>query len=85
MINKLINWLFKPTTMADIHMKKLAEQPSEEVLKALASYKAQNPAKYELKKAALFAKYGISEISEEVEKEVAEEVKAKKTKKLNIV
>lgn len=71
--------------MADTNMKKFTEQPSEEVLKALAAYKIQNPVKYEAKKAALFAKYGIETISKEVEQEVAEEIKIKKEKKVNIV
>lgn len=85
MITKLINWLFKPKHMADINMKKLVEMPSEEVLKALATYKVQNPVKYEAKKKALFAKYGIENITEEVEKAVEEELTVKKSKKLNIV
>lgn len=85
MINKLLNWLFKPTNMADINMKKFSEQPSEEVIRALAAYKKQNPAKYESKKHALFAKYGIETISEEVEKSVEEELNIKKSKKVNIV
>ena len=32
-----------------------------EILEALTRYKAQNPVKYEAKKAALFAKYGLVE------------------------
>lgn len=71
--------------MSDINMKKFAEQPADEVIKALAAYKKQNPAKYEVKKAALFAKYGIETISEEVEKSVEEELNIKKSKKVNIV
>lgn len=71
--------------MADINMKKLDEQTSEEVLKALAAYKIQNPVKYEAKKAALFAKYGITDVPEETEKAVTEELRIKKSKKVNIV
>lgn len=85
MITKLINWLFKPKNMADINMKPLVGLPSEDVIKALAAYKSQNPAKYEAKKSALFAKYGIEAITEEVEKTVEEELKIKKSKKVNIV
>lgn len=85
MIKKIINWLFEPTNMADINMKKFVEQPSDEILKALATYKKQNPAKYEAKKEALFKKYGIESISEEVEKSIEEELNIKKSKKVNIV
>jgi sulfite reductase beta subunit-like hemoprotein len=71
--------------MSDINMKKFVEQPTEEVIKALAAYKKQNPAKYEAKKEALFKKYGIESISEEVEKGVEEELNIRKSKKVNIV
>ena len=63
-----------------------------EVLKALSAYKQQNPAKYEAKKAALFARYGLdaSEEPKDIEPDasdlelqkaaenVTKEVKAKK-------
>lgn len=35
-----------------------------EVLNALAAYKLQNPVKYEAKKAAMFARYGLDEKEE---------------------
>lgn len=37
----------------------------EEILEALKAYKAQNPAKYEAKKAALFKRYGL-DVAEEI-------------------
>lgn len=58
-----------------------------EIIKAIAAYKLQNPAKYELKKEALFKKYGIEvEPVEEIDQEIVNlEKAAKKAKKLNIV
>lgn len=60
---------------------------TSEIIEALARYKLQNPAKYEVKKQALFKRYGIeiepvAEIDEEI---VKLEKAAKKAKKLNIV
>lgn len=64
-------------------------QPMEqsEIIKALAAYKVQNPAKYEVKKEALFKKYGIEiEPVQEIDEEIVKlQEAAKKTKKLNIV
>lgn len=40
-----------------------------EILEALARYKVQNPTKYEAKKAALFARYGLNETEEIADKE----------------
>jgi hypothetical protein len=68
--------LFKKI-MAKIDSRKFKPTPEEvragaapmdkaEIVEALAKYKQQNPAKYEAKKAALFARYGLS-LSEEVE------------------
>lgn len=67
---KLINKL-KQLFMARIEHKKFAPLPNEiaegatpmsklEVIESLAKYKLQNPVKYEQKKAALFAKYGLA-------------------------
>ena len=58
--------------MARIEHKKFAPLPNEvregavpmtklEVIEALAAYKLQNPTKYEAKKAALFARYGLEQ------------------------
>jgi hypothetical protein len=66
---KLLNKI--KTFMAKLEFKKFvpnAEEmrqgatpmTKEEVLEQLTKYKAQNPVKYEAKKAALFAKYGFS-------------------------
>lgn len=57
--------------MAKIQMKKFVPAADEvavgatpmdkmEILEALTKYKAQNPKKYEAKKAALFAHYGLT-------------------------
>lgn len=65
MINKI-------KTMAKIAMRKFVPTPAEavegatamskeEIVEQLAKYKAQNPVKYEAKKAALFARYGLTE------------------------
>lgn len=76
-------------TMASTEMKPINKANTVEVLEALAAYKKQNPAKYEAKKAALFAKYGLNEsdltleIQDESDKQL-EELK-KKAKKVNIV
>lgn len=59
------------TIMAKLAMKKFVPNGEDiqqgavpmdkvEILEALAKYKAQNPIKYEAKKEALFAKYGLS-------------------------
>ncbi len=57
--------------MAELKFKKFRPSPEEvlqgatpmsqvEILDTLAKYKVQNPVKYEAKKAALFAKYGLT-------------------------
>ena len=43
-----------------IAMKPIPKDDQVEAIKALAAYKVQNPVKYEQKKAALFARYGLS-------------------------
>ena len=74
-------------TMASSEMEPINKEDKSEVLAALAAYKRQNPAKYEVKKEALFKKYGIEvEPVEEIDAEIVKlEVAAKKAKKLNIV
>lgn len=65
MIKKIINYI-----MGRIEHKKFVPTPAEavsgatpmtklEIVKSLAAYKLQNPVKYEAKKAALFARYGL--------------------------
>lgn len=73
--------------MANTEMRPINKEDKSEVLTALAAYKRQNPAKYEVKKAALFKKYGIEvEPVEELDAEIVKlETEAKKAKKLNIV
>lgn len=57
--------------MAEIENKKFVPTPAEatmgatpmtkaEVIESLANYKKQNPVKYETKKEALFARYGLT-------------------------
>jgi hypothetical protein len=70
MIMNLINKL-KTIFMARIEHKKFAPLPNEiaegatpmsklEVIESLSKYKLQNPVKYEQKKEALFARYGLT-------------------------
>ena len=81
-----------------MHMKKfkagqadleagVGQMDNTEIINALIAYKKQNPVKFEEKKEALYAKYGLNEIPQEVEDEVVKELEEKKknTKKLNIV
>lgn len=49
----------------------------EEIVEVLAKYKSQNPTKYEAKKAAILARYGLLE-TEEKEEEVDEELETAK-------
>lgn len=49
-----------------IAMRPIPKNDQLEALEAIKRYKAQNPTKYEAKKAALFARYGLN-IEEEVE------------------
>ncbi len=77
---------FKPTA-EEIKLTGIPEMTNVEIIEQLAAYKAQNPAKYEAKKAALFARYGLTLEEEKVQepdendKELeALKVKAKKTK-----
>lgn len=85
-------------TMGTMHMKKfvatqadlesgVGQMDKTEIINALIAYKKQNPAKFEVKKAELYKKYGLDEIPQEVEDEVVKELEAKKksVKKLNIV
>ena len=62
----------KALFMAKLEHKKFVLLPAEraegavdmtqsEIVEALIKYKAQNPLKYEAKKAALFAKYGLED------------------------
>lgn len=69
-----------------IAMKPIPTDDQVAALEAIANYKKQNPAKYALKKEALFKRYGLDlqeepeEVSDELDKEL-EAVKKKVTKK----
>lgn len=54
--------------MAKLEHKPIPKDDKSAALAAIAAYKAQNPAKYETKKAALFARYGLNEVEDSVEK-----------------
>ena len=62
----------------DIAVRPLKGRAPLEVIEALKNYRKQNPAKYEAKKAALFARYGLNAADEtevdtpEVDPEVQE-------------
>jgi len=74
--------------MAKIQMKPIPKDDKAEALAALEAYKVQNPVKYEQKKAALFAFYGVEDPDEKKRLEdeerfaakVAEEVEKAKAK-----
>jgi hypothetical protein len=57
-MRKLLALIFRP--MAQIEHKPIPTDDQVAALEAIKAYKKQNPAKYELKKAALFKKYGLS-------------------------
>ena len=75
--------------MARIEYKPIPKDDKAEALEAIAAYKKQNPVKYEQKKEALFARYGLTleeepqEIPDEsdVELEVIKKKVTKKSKK----
>lgn len=46
--------------MARIEHKQIPKDDKAAALEAIAAYKKQNPVKYEAKKAALFARYGLT-------------------------
>lgn len=46
--------------MATLEFKKIDAQDKALAIEALMNYKKQNPAKFEQKKEALFARYGLS-------------------------
>lgn len=53
--------------MARIEHKPIPKDDKAAALEAIAAYKKQNPVKYEQKKAALFATYGLDMIEDSVE------------------
>jgi hypothetical protein len=50
----------KNKLMAKLDYKPISLDNKAEALEAIASYKKQNPVKYEMKKVALFARYGLT-------------------------
>ena len=72
--------------MARIEFVPLSKDDKASALEAIAAYKKQNPVKYEAKKEALFARYGLNvedepqEIPDESDLEL-EAIKKKVTKK----
>lgn len=71
-----------------MEMKPIPKDDKEAVLAALENYKKQNPTKYEAKKKALFARYGLNIEEEKQEVKDAndielEVIKEKVTKKKN--
>lgn len=63
-------------------MRPLAGRPSDEIVEALQVYKKKNPVKYEMKKAALFARYGLNVLEDEVK---IEEVKDESDVELEVI
>lgn len=69
--------------MARIEHAPIPKNDKEAALAAIAAYKVQNPVKYEQKKKALFARYGLDSVVdsvEPVEDENDKELKALKAK-----
>ncbi len=50
--------------MAKIEHKPIPKDDKSAALEAIAAYKKQNPVKYELKKKALFARYGLNVVED---------------------
>ena len=59
--------------------RELKTLPKQEVIDALLAYKRQNPAKFEAKKEALFARYGI-ELGTPIEEKPLDETEVLLTK-----
>ena len=53
--------------MAKLHYNKIPSDDNSAALEAIAAYKAQNPVKYEQKKEALFARYGLDSVKDSVD------------------
>ena len=76
--------------MARIEYTPIPKDDKAMALEAIAAYKKQNPAKYEQKKEALFARYGLDSVKDEpqeipdesdLELEAIKKKVTKKTKK----
>lgn len=66
--------------MAKLEYSPIPKNDQAAALEALAKYKAQNPVKYEAKKAALFARYGLN-VADEVSTDDANDVELKELAK----
>ena len=78
MIKNLIKKL-----MARIEHRPIPKDDKAAALEAISAYKAQNPVKYEQKKEALFARYGLDAVKDSpdpVEDDNDKELKAMKKK-----
>lgn len=68
--------------MGRIENTPIPKEDKAAALAAITAYKAQNPVKYEMKKEALFAKYGLDAVKDSVEPvEDANDVELKELKK----
>lgn len=65
--------------MAKVELRPIDKADKTAVIEALMNYKKQNPVKFEQKKVALFAKYGLEDeaISESVKDETDEKLEKK--------
>ena len=53
--------------MARLVYEPIPKEDKAAALEAIAAYKKQNPVKYEMKKAALFARYGLDSVEDSVD------------------
>lgn len=53
--------------MARLVYEPIPKDDKAKALEAIAAYKKQNPVKYEAKKAALFARYGLDSVEDSVD------------------
>jgi hypothetical protein len=57
----------KNKIMARLVYEPIPKDDKAAALEAIAAYKKQNPVKYEMKKAALFARYGLDSVEDSVD------------------
>jgi len=57
----------KNKLMARLQHMPIPQDDKAQALEAIAAYKVQNPVKYEMKKEALFAKYGLDAVKDSVD------------------
>jgi len=79
--NTMIKNLIKKL-MARIEHRPIPKDDKAAALEAISAYKAQNPVKYEQKKEALFARYGLDSVKDSVEvPDDANDIELKELKK----